>query len=219
MLKSYAGISIALRAVNEPAVTSLSDSPLAQEASDRIDEFTTRLMDEGPWWFQQATHYASMTALGGNEILFTGGETVTGTTNLATLQIICISKNRVWFKYLTGTLGTGAETYTGADTGATLLTTATLTAIDPHTTWSFDILPEPFAQYIAQDAGFDLERQYKRGTTDDAMLARTVSRARIQAEAFDSGWMGWRTQSQPGAAAVKQAYDLGPGSTDRFTDD
>jgi len=218
-MTSLSGVNIALRAVQEPALSALGDSPLGQEASDRIDEFTTRLMDEGPWWFQQATHYGTMSALAGNELLFMGGEVVTGTTNQATFNIICISKNRVWLKYIEGTIGTGAETYTGAESEATLTTTGTLTAIDPHTTWAFSILPEPFAQYIAQDVGLDLERQYKRGGMDEQVLTRTVQRAKVQAESFDSGWQGWRSDSQRDIASVKRAYNVGPESQDRLTDD
>ena len=219
MLKAYTGISIALRAVNEPAVTDLGYSPLATEASDRIDEFTTRLMEDGPWWFQQATHYASMSAAAGNEKPFAGGEIVTGTTTGCTFYVICISKNRVWLKYIDGTIAGTGEVLTGSTTGATMTTNTAYTVIDTHTTWSFDILPEPFAQYIAQDAGFDLERQYKRGAVDEQVLGRTVARARAQAEAFDAGWMGWRTQSQPGSAQVIRAYQTGPDTVDRFTDD
>lgn len=219
MQKAYAGINIALRAANEPGIASLSDSPLGQEASDRIDEFTTDLCDDGPWWFQEATHYASLTALGGNEKQIVRGETFTGGTTACTFTIICVNKNRVWLKYLTGTIAGTGETLTGADSGTTLVTSTAYTPIDPNTTWSFDILPETFAKYIALQAGRDLERQYKRGSVDEEVLGRQLNDARAKAHAFDQGWSNWRTQSREGDAGVTDAYRLGPQTTDRFTDD
>lgn len=218
MLKQYVGINIALRAANEPGITALGDSPLGQEASDRIDELTTDLCDDGPWWFQEATHYASLTALGGNEKQIVRGETFTGGTSAATFTIICANKNRVWLKYIDGTVGGTGETLTGSDSETTLVTSTAYTAIDPNTTWSFDILPETFAKYVALQAGLDLERQYKRGSVDEQVLGRQVFAAQAKAQAFDQGWSNWRTTSRTRDAAVTDAYRLGPQTEDRFTD-
>ncbi|HYC99827.1 MAG TPA: hypothetical protein VEB22_01250 [Phycisphaerales bacterium] len=213
-------VNIALRALGEPALSALGDSPHGQEASDRLDELVDEHLGASPFWFQTATHFATTTAASGNGKPFIGGEDVTGGTSGATFQLICIdSEGRVYLRRTDGTVSGTGETLTGATSEATIITSAAYTALDKNRSWPFTSLPEQFARWLAHECGLDLERQYKRGQVDEAILARRVSMARIHAIDFDTGWQGWTANSQVDINRVRQAFTRGPVTTDPLYQD
>lgn len=214
-----AGVNIAHRALSIPELTSLGQSPQGAKTSARLAEMIDRELDAAPYWFQQATHIATVTTNSGNRKDFIGGEDVEGATSGATFTLICIDKGRMWLRLKDGTPSGSGETVTGATTGATRVLSTAYTQLDPDTAWSFENLPEPFAHWIAQAAGLDIQRERKRGQVDEGILGRQVQSARVRAEDFDSGWQGWTIHSQPDLAKIRENFNRGPGRSDPYLAD
>ena len=88
-------------------------------------------------------------------------------------------------------------------TGGTLVTLS----VDDH--WDFDQLPDPFAQWVAREAGLELERTYKRGSIDDQIVSRQVERARIEAKDWDRTWATTTMRDQPDVKRIRTAFSIG----------
>lgn len=199
------GVNIALRAVNEPPVSNVSESPIAEEAEDLLEEIGDRIMASGPWWFQDATHILPIS--GGNAKPFLPAEALVESTSNAELQLRCIDRGRLWFTKIDGT-PTGAQTITGQSSEATR-TGGVLVSLSVDDHWSFDQLPDPFAQWVAREAGLELERTYKRGTVDDRIVSAQVERARIEARDWDRTWAATTMMDQPDVKRIRTAFRIG----------
>ena len=213
-MNTITGVNIALRAVNEPAVANVSESPLAEEAEDLLEEIGDRIMASGPWWFQDATHIVPISA--GNSKPFTPGETIIEATSAAELQLRCIDRGRLWFTKVEGTPTGGvlltAQTSEATRTGGTLITLS----VDDH--WDFDQIPDPFAQWIAREAGLELERTYKRGSIDDKIISAQVERARVEARDWDRTWATTTMMNQPDVKRIRTAFQIGASDAEALYD-
>lgn len=208
------GVNIALRAINEPPVSNVSESPIAGEAEDLLEEIGDRIMASGPWWFQDATHILPISA--GNAKPFLPGEALVESTSNAELQLRCIDRGRLWFTKIEGT-PTGVQTITGQSSDATRTGGVLITlAVDDH--WDFDQIPDPFAQWIAREAGLELERTYKRGTTDDRIVSAQVERARVEARDWDRTWATTTMLDQPDVKRIHNAFRYGSADEEALND-
>jgi hypothetical protein len=179
--------NIALRAINEPPVAALSDSPLATETRDRALEISKRLQQQGPWSFARATYRLPIGGAGSNIIPWQAGESVIETTSLAELTLCGVDQGYAWLRLDTGT-AVGAKLLTGQKSGAIRLGGALPAALAIDDVWAIADLPEPFAHWLAKETGLDMERQYKMGTMEESVLRAEVLRTRAEFKEWDAQW-------------------------------
>jgi hypothetical protein len=180
--------NIALRELNEPAVTALAESPLATETRDRALELSKRLQAAGPWSFTRATYRLPITSgAGSNRTPWQAGESVKEAVSGAYFTLCAMDNGYAWLRLDTGT-PTGGQLLTGQTSGAIRNGGVLPTALSIDSAWDIADLPDPFAHWLAKEAGLDMERQYKLGQTDEAVIREKLLRARAEYKEWDAQW-------------------------------
>lgn len=200
--------SLVLRGLNEPAVTSLGDSPQAQEAYDRFTEISARMQTQDDFNFTQADYKLSLSAVSGNTYPWTSQESVVESTSLAELTLIAVDGGVGWFRLDDGT-PTGGQNLTGQTSGAVRLGGTLGSALSRDSAWAYSDLPDPFVYWIAAEAARELQAQYKRSGVDDALLAQNAGRKHAEFMEWDAKQGAANMFDSPDPKASRDAFRLG----------
>lgn len=198
--------NIALRPLNEPPVAALADSPLATEARDRALEISDRLQTMGPWAFSRADYKLPITSgVGSNKLPWQAGEEIKETTSNAVFTLCAMDKGYLWLRIDSGT-PTGGQLLTGQTSGAIRNGGTLPTALAKDTSWAIADLPDPFAHWIAKEAGLDMERQYKLGGVEESVVRGQVIRNMAEYKEWDAMWGVANANDMDSVAVPKQGF-------------